>query len=378
MPRGLPLRNRPVPAWTFLEAGASGARPRARSPRPAAVETRPAPAFGRARGPPRWSAPRVFRSAPVRPWRARFRAGGQGCPAIAHGARPRGGGWHARPWRRRLRPSGGGNRAQAGPCPRDGGAPAGAADPPEPAGRPQRAQPGVRLHRGIQAPGHCVTGRRTGGRNRGAGRVGPWSATGPGTAAWGHGGTDGAVPADEARNTTPAVRLRALRRFRARGLRTGRPSAGRAVAAPRAQARWRGAAPTAPATLPGRRGVRASARPSPAPARPGPAARPNGSSRPTCAKGPAPSPRPCPGAETPSLRDGSTSSTAPDQLPRPAASPFRKVRQPHPKAQPAARPRGAPHRHPPRQGTQSAHRRGPPHTVPCTAFRTHGPAPLSP
>jgi transposase InsO family protein len=96
-------------------------------------------------------------------------------------------------------------------------------DPPEPVRRYQRARPGVLIHLDIKKlgrfdrPGHRVTGTRTGCRNRGAG----WDFV--------HVAVDDTtrlayveVLGDERRNTATAFLLRALRWFRAHGIRNAR------------------------------------------------------------------------------------------------------------------------------------------------------------
>lgn len=96
-------------------------------------------------------------------------------------------------------------------------------DPPEPVRRYQRARPGELIHLDIKKlgrfdrPGHRVTGTRTGCRNRGAG----WDFV--------HVAVDDTtrlayveVLGDERRDTTTAFLLRALRWFRARGIRAER------------------------------------------------------------------------------------------------------------------------------------------------------------
>ncbi|OYU20192.1 MAG: IS481 family transposase [Rhodobacteraceae bacterium PARR1] len=96
-------------------------------------------------------------------------------------------------------------------------------DPPEPVRRYQRARPGELIHLDIKKlgrfdrPGHRVTGTRRGCRNRGAG----WDFV--------HVAVDDTtrlayveVLGDERRDTTTAFLLRALRWFRARGIRAER------------------------------------------------------------------------------------------------------------------------------------------------------------
>ena len=96
-------------------------------------------------------------------------------------------------------------------------------DPPEPVRRYQRARPGELIHLDIKKlgrfdrPGHRVTGTRRGCRNRGAG----WDFV--------HVAVDDTtrlayveVLDDERRDTTTAFLLRALRWFRARGIRAER------------------------------------------------------------------------------------------------------------------------------------------------------------
>lgn len=96
-------------------------------------------------------------------------------------------------------------------------------DPPEPVRRYQRARPGELIHLDIkklgrfEQPGHRVTGTRTTGRSRGAG----WDFV--------HVAVDDAtrlayveVLADERKNTTTGFLLRALRWFRARGVKAER------------------------------------------------------------------------------------------------------------------------------------------------------------
>jgi transposase InsO family protein len=108
-------------------------------------------------------------------------------------------------------------------------------DPLEPVRRYQRARAGEIIHLDIKKlgrfdrPGHHVTGTRTGCRNRGAGWVEPWSATGSKTMARVHVAVDDAtrlayveVLADERRDTTTGFLLRALRWFRAHGIRAER------------------------------------------------------------------------------------------------------------------------------------------------------------
>jgi transposase InsO family protein len=96
-------------------------------------------------------------------------------------------------------------------------------DPPEPVRRYQRERPGELIHLDIKKlgrfdqPGHRVTGTRIGCRNRGAG----WDFV--------HVAVDDAtrlayveVLADERKNTTTGFLLRALRWFRAHGIRAER------------------------------------------------------------------------------------------------------------------------------------------------------------
>jgi len=108
-------------------------------------------------------------------------------------------------------------------------------DPPAPVRRYQRERPGELIHLDIKKlgrfdrPGHRVTGSRSGCRNRGAGWVEPWSATGSRTMARVHVAVDDAtrlsyveVLSDEGKVTTTGLPLRALRWFRARGIRARR------------------------------------------------------------------------------------------------------------------------------------------------------------
>jgi transposase InsO family protein len=108
-------------------------------------------------------------------------------------------------------------------------------DPPAPVRRHQRERPGELIHLGIKKlgrfdrPGHRVTGRRSGCRNRGAGWLETWSATGSRTMARVHVAVDEAtrltyaeVLADARKATTTALPLHALRWFRARGIRARR------------------------------------------------------------------------------------------------------------------------------------------------------------
>eukprot|EP00873_Tetraselmis_striata_P045180 jgi/Tetstr1/465444/TSEL_010128.t1 len=176
-------------------------------------------------------------------------------------------------------------------------------DPPEPVRRYQRARPGELIHLDIKKlgrfdrPGHRVTGTRTGCRNRGAG----WDFV--------HVAVDDAtrlayveVLGDERRNTTTAFLLRALRWFRAHGIRTERVMTDNA-------------APTAPAASPRRCDGWASATSSPDPTRPRPTARPSASSRPSCANGPTASPILHRKPETRTSPDGLTGSTGQDNTP---------------------------------------------------------------
>jgi transposase InsO family protein len=104
-------------------------------------------------------------------------------------------------------------------------------DPPAPVRRYQRERPGELIHLDIRKlgrfdrPGHRVTGRRSGCRNRGAGWLEPWSATGSRTMARVHVAVDDAIRlayaevlADERKATTTGFLLRALRRFRDQGI----------------------------------------------------------------------------------------------------------------------------------------------------------------
>jgi hypothetical protein len=108
-------------------------------------------------------------------------------------------------------------------------------DPPAPVRRDRRERPGELIHLDIKKPGrlgqpgHRVTGRRSGCRNRGKGRVEPWSATGSRTMARVHVAVDDAtrlacakVLADARKTTTTGFLLRALRWFRAQGIRARR------------------------------------------------------------------------------------------------------------------------------------------------------------
>jgi transposase InsO family protein len=108
-------------------------------------------------------------------------------------------------------------------------------DPPAPVHRYQCERPGELIHLDIKKlgrlgqPGHRVTGTRVGCRNRGKGRVEPWSATGSRTMARVHVAVEDAtrlayaeVLADERKATTTGFLLRALRWFRARGIRARR------------------------------------------------------------------------------------------------------------------------------------------------------------
>ena len=177
-------------------------------------------------------------------------------------------------------------------------------DPPAPVRRYQRERPGELIHLDIKKlgrfdrPGHRVTGTRSGCRNRGAG----WDFV--------HVAVDDAtrlayveVLDDERKETTTGFLLRALRWFRNQGIqaeRVMRPTMaapiGRAGSA-RCCIGWPSATST-PGPIPRKH-----------------AARPSGSSRPSCANGPTVSLIRPPTPETPTCPAGSTGSTDQDHTP---------------------------------------------------------------
>ncbi|MSU92327.1 DDE-type integrase/transposase/recombinase [Rhodobacteraceae bacterium 2CG4] len=181
-------------------------------------------------------------------------------------------------------------------------------DPPEPVRRYQRDRPGELLHPDIKKlgrfdrPGHRVSGTRRGCRNRGAG----WDRV--------HVAVDDAtrlayveVLPDERKDTTSAFLMRALRRFRAHGIRAERimtdtGSAYRSAGSARRCGGW------------------ASATSTPGPTPPGPTARQRGSSRPFCAIGTTVSRTRHRPPEMPTCRDGLTGSTDQDRTPPRTAS----------------------------------------------------------
>ena len=174
----------------------------------------------------------------VRKWLARFRAGGQAALSNHASAPARVAGRLAQATvtlivhlRRTLRMTGAAIAATLGLARstvsrwlrREGLGRLARIDPPEPVRRYQRERPGELIHLDIKKlgrfdqPGHRVTGTRVGCRNRGAG----WDFV--------HVAVDDAtrlayveVLGDERRDTTTGFLLRALRWFRAQGIRTER------------------------------------------------------------------------------------------------------------------------------------------------------------
>jgi transposase InsO family protein len=169
----------------------------------------------------------------VRKWLARFRAvfaggGGGGHPSPAPDPAAYRGGDRARRWGWRAPPSraGCGARGLAGLRR--------STRPRRCAGigathRANRSTSTSRSWAGQASPATASPWRRSGCRNRGKGWLEPWSATGPRTMARVHVAVDDAtrlscaeVLAEARKATTAAFLMRALRRFRARGVRARR------------------------------------------------------------------------------------------------------------------------------------------------------------